>query len=140
MLELRESFAAAEIETLGGISPRVAPFADVRDLGGLLQRAGFALPVADVERTVVRYRDFATLVSDLRAMGETNALAERSRSSLRGRLWLPQSRTMRAQSRGRRRSPASNLRHRLSDGLGAARKPAKAAQAGKREIATCQLR
>jgi SAM-dependent methyltransferase len=82
LLELRESFAAAEIETLGGVSPRVAPFADVRDLGGLLQRAGFALPVADQERTVVRYREFAKLVSDLRAMGETNALAERNRSPL----------------------------------------------------------
>ena len=81
--EIREAFAAAEIETLGGVSPRVAPFADVRDLGGLLQRAGFALPVADVERTVVRYRNFRTLVSDLRAMGETNALAQRSRKSLR---------------------------------------------------------
>ncbi|MEJ1969826.1 MAG: methyltransferase domain-containing protein [Rhizomicrobium sp.] len=79
LTELRQSLAAAEIETLGGISPRVAPFADVRDLGGLLQRAGFALPVADVERTVVRYSDLFSLVRDLRAMGETNALTERSR-------------------------------------------------------------
>jgi SAM-dependent methyltransferase len=82
LFELRESLAAAETETLGGISPRVAPFADVRDLGGLLQRAGFALIVADVERTVVRYRDMATLFADLRAMGETNALAERNRQPL----------------------------------------------------------
>ncbi len=81
--ELRESFAAGQLETLDGISPRVAPLADVRALGGLLQRAGFALPVADVERTVVRYREFQTLVSDLRAMGETNALQERSRRPLR---------------------------------------------------------
>jgi SAM-dependent methyltransferase len=80
--ELRASLAAGELETLGGISPRVAPFADVRQLGGLLQRAGFALPVADVERTVVRYREFQTLVSDLRAMGETNALEERLRKPL----------------------------------------------------------
>lgn len=80
--ELRESLAAGELETLGGISPRVAPFADVRQLGGLLQRAGFALPVADVERTVVRYREFQTLVADLRAMGESNALHERSRKPL----------------------------------------------------------
>jgi hypothetical protein len=80
--ELRESLAAGELETLGGISPRVAPFADVRQLGGLLQRAGFALPVADVERTVVRYREFNTLVSDLRSVGETNALHERSRKPL----------------------------------------------------------
>ena len=83
LFELRESFAAAEIETLGGVSPRVAPFADVRDHGGLMQRAGFALPVADVERTVVRYRNFGTLVADLREMGETNALAERSKKPLR---------------------------------------------------------
>lgn len=83
LTELRQSLAAAEIEIKGGVSPRVAPFADVRDLGGLLQRAGFALPVADVERTVVRYRDFAQLIADLRAMGETNALAERSRKPMR---------------------------------------------------------
>lgn len=80
--ELREAFAAAEIETTGGVSPRVAPFADVRDLGGLLQRAGFALPVADVERTTVLYRDFTSLLRDLRAHGETNALVQRSRKFL----------------------------------------------------------
>lgn len=83
LTELRQSLAAAEIETLGGVSPRVAPFADVRDLGGLLQRAGFALPVADVERTVVRYSSLSQLFADLRAMGETNALAERSRKPMR---------------------------------------------------------
>jgi len=78
LTELRQAFAAAEAETTGGASPRVAPFADVRDLGGLLQRAGFALPVADVERTTVRYRELATLFADLRALGETNVLAGRS--------------------------------------------------------------
>jgi SAM-dependent methyltransferase len=81
--ELRASFAAAESETLGGISPRVSPFADVRDLGGLLQRAGFALPVADVERLVVRYGDLAGLARDLRAHGLTNVLSERSRKFFR---------------------------------------------------------
>jgi SAM-dependent methyltransferase len=80
--ELREAFAAAEIETTGGVSPRVAPFADVRDLGGLLQRAGFALPVADVERTSVLTHDFPSLLRDLRAHGETNALVQRSRKFL----------------------------------------------------------
>lgn len=80
--ELRDSFAVAEAATTGGISPRVAPFADVRDLGGLLQRAGFALPVADVERTTVLYRDFGSLVHDLRSHGETSALIERSRKTL----------------------------------------------------------
>jgi hypothetical protein len=83
LTELRQSLAAAEIEIMGGVSPRVAPFADVRDLGGLLQRAGFALPVADVERTVARYSDFMALVRDLRALGETNALVERSRRPMR---------------------------------------------------------
>lgn len=81
--ELRESFAAAEIQTTGGISPRVSPFADVRDLGALLQRAGFALPVADVERSQVRYGDFSGLVRDLRAHGLTNALSERRKNFLR---------------------------------------------------------
>src|SRR6185437_14680236 len=83
LTELREGFAQAEIQTRGGISPRVSPFADVRDLGGLLQRAGFALPVADVERLTVRYRDLGGLVKDLRALGETNALVERSRKPMR---------------------------------------------------------
>jgi SAM-dependent methyltransferase len=77
LTELREAFAAGEIATLGGISPRVAPMADVRELGALLQRAGYALPLADVERTTVRYRDFPTLVRDLRLHGETNALVGR---------------------------------------------------------------
>jgi SAM-dependent methyltransferase len=81
--ELRETFAMAESETLGGISPRVSPFADVRDLGGLLQRAGFALPVADVERLTARYGDFRDLARDLRAQGLTNVLSERSRRFLR---------------------------------------------------------
>jgi SAM-dependent methyltransferase len=81
--ELRESFAHAETATRGGISPRVAPFADVRDLGALLQRGGFALPVADVERLTVLYRDFFSLARDLRAHGLTNAMSERSKQFLR---------------------------------------------------------
>lgn len=81
--ELREAFAHAETATRGGISPRVSPFADVRDLGGLLQRAGFALPVSDVERLTVRYGDFFALARDLRAHGFTNTLTERSRRPLR---------------------------------------------------------
>jgi len=81
--ELRDAFAHAESATRGGISPRVSPFADVRDLGALLQRAGFALPVADVEKLMVRYRDFSGLASDLRAHGLTNVMTERSRAPLR---------------------------------------------------------
>ena len=76
--ELRESLAAAEIEVLGGASPRVVPMSDIRDLGQLLQRAGFSLPVADVDRTTVTYGSLFSLVSDLRANGQTNVLHERS--------------------------------------------------------------
>ena len=83
LAELREAFAHAESATRGGISPRVSPFADVRDLGGLLQRAGFALPVSDVERLCVRYADIFGLARDLRAHGMTNVMAERSRAPLR---------------------------------------------------------
>jgi SAM-dependent methyltransferase len=81
--ELRQSFAAAESEVEGGVSPRVAPFADVREMGALLQRAGFALPVTDVERLTVRYSSPFILMGELRRMGATNALAERRRTPLR---------------------------------------------------------
>lgn len=76
--ELRDVLATAEIETSGGLSPRVAPFLGVSDLGGLLGRAGFALPVTDVDRVVVRYRSIVDLFADLRAMGATNPLLDRS--------------------------------------------------------------
>jgi SAM-dependent methyltransferase len=79
LTELRQSFAEAESEITGGISPRVFPFADVRDMGGLLQRAGFTLPVTDSESITVRYGDMFSLMADLRAMGATNSLTERSR-------------------------------------------------------------
>lgn len=83
LTELRQSLLAAEVEVSGGASPRVAPFADLRDLGSLLQRAGFALPVVDSELVTVRYRDLFGLLRDLRAMGWANALLERSRKPLR---------------------------------------------------------
>ncbi|MBS9478227.1 methyltransferase domain-containing protein [Ancylobacter radicis] len=83
LMELREAFAIAESDTLGGISPRVAPFADLRDLGGLLQRAGLALPVTDVDRVVVRYGDPLALLHDLRRMGAANPLTDRRRTPLR---------------------------------------------------------
>jgi SAM-dependent methyltransferase len=83
LTELRQSFAAAEAELEGGLSPRVAPFADLRDLGALLQRAGFALPVTDVDRVVVRYADAFALMHDLRRMGAANVLTERRRTPLR---------------------------------------------------------
>ncbi|MFC0284356.1 methyltransferase domain-containing protein [Camelimonas abortus] len=81
--ELRQAFTRAEAETTGGVSPRVAPFADVRDMGALLQRAGFALPVADLETLTVRYAHPLRLLADLRAMGVANALADRRRAPLR---------------------------------------------------------
>jgi SAM-dependent methyltransferase len=83
LTELRQSFTAAEAELTGGASPRVAPFADVRALGVLLQRAGFALPVADVDRITVRYEEPFALMRDLRRMGATNALSARKRTPLR---------------------------------------------------------
>jgi SAM-dependent methyltransferase len=83
LTELRQSFAAAESEIDGGISPRVSPFADLRDLGALLQRAGFALPVTDVDRVHVRYNSAFDLMADLRRMGAANALVARRRQPLR---------------------------------------------------------
>jgi SAM-dependent methyltransferase len=83
LTELRSAFAAAESEIEGGISPRVAPFADIRELGGLLQRAGFALPVVDSERVMVRYDSALALMRDLRRMGATNILHERLRTPLK---------------------------------------------------------
>src|SRR5689334_6369547 len=83
LTELRQSFAAAEAECEGGVSPRVAPFADLRDVGHLLQRAGLALPVTDVDRIVVRYDNAFALMRDLRGMGATNILLERRRTPTR---------------------------------------------------------
>ena len=83
LTELRQSLAAAESEIEGGISPRVSPFADISDLGGLLQRAGFALPVSDVDSFTVRYANPLALMHDLRRMGATNALVERRKMPMR---------------------------------------------------------
>jgi SAM-dependent methyltransferase len=83
LAELREAFAQAESEVEGGVSPRVAPFADLRELGALLQRAGFALPVVDSDRLTVRYQSVFDLMRDLRRMGATNVLNERRRTPLR---------------------------------------------------------
>ena len=81
--ELRACLAEAEAAVTGGLSPRVAPMAELRDMGGLLQRAGFALPVADAAVLNVEYRDAWHLMRDLRAMGETNALSARLRKPTR---------------------------------------------------------
>ena len=83
LTELRDALASAESQIEGGISPRVSPFVEVRMLGGLLQRAGLALPVTDVDRVTVRYANALELMRDLRRMGATNALIERSRKPLK---------------------------------------------------------
>jgi SAM-dependent methyltransferase len=86
LTELRQSFTAAESEILGGASPHIAPFADVRDMGTLLQRAGFALPVTDIERLTVRYSTLSSLIRDLRAHGQSNALFGRRKSFIGKRM------------------------------------------------------
>jgi SAM-dependent methyltransferase len=83
LTELRQSLTIAESEVLGGASPRVAPFVEVRTLGALTQRADLALPVVDLDRSIVRYADIVALMRDLRAFGATNALHARSRRPLR---------------------------------------------------------
>ncbi|MGL4727155.1 MAG: methyltransferase domain-containing protein [Bosea sp. (in: a-proteobacteria)] len=88
LTELRQSLIAAEASLTGGASMRVAPFADLRDMGALLQRAGFALPVADVESVTVRYGDMFGLIRDLRAMGLTAALNERPQRAAPRALWM----------------------------------------------------
>lgn len=86
LVELRDAFAEAEIDVAGGISPRVSPFADLRDAGGLLQRAGFALPVVDADTVTVTYDSALHLMADLRGMGETNLVLERRRTPTTRRL------------------------------------------------------
>lgn len=81
--ELRASMMEAEAETAGGVAPRVSPFVDVREAGNLLSRAGFALPVVDAENIEVTYENIFKLMADLRAMAETNAVLERSKSPIR---------------------------------------------------------
>jgi SAM-dependent methyltransferase len=83
LTELRQAFAIAEAETEGGVSPRVIPFLDVQAAGALLQRASFALPVTDVDRITVRYDSAPALMRDLRRMGASNSMVERSRRPLK---------------------------------------------------------
>jgi NADH dehydrogenase [ubiquinone] 1 alpha subcomplex assembly factor 5 len=88
LAELRLCLLDAELEITGGASPRVSPFVDVRDAGGLLQRAGFALPVVDADLLTVSYPDALALMRDLRGMGETNCLVERRRNLTRREVLL----------------------------------------------------
>jgi SAM-dependent methyltransferase len=83
LVELRDCLVAAELAVTGGVHPRVSPFADVRDMGGLMQRAGFALPVVDADRLTVTYPDALALMRELRGMGESNLVRERPRGLTR---------------------------------------------------------
>ena len=130
LFELRTALLAAEEEVEGGASPRVAPFADVRDLGGLLQRAQFALPVVDAETVVVTYADPLALMRELRAMGAANVLRARSRKPLRRATLLRVVGDLRTALRPGRRPHPRHLRDPDADRLGAARKPAEAPAAG----------
>jgi SAM-dependent methyltransferase len=122
--ELRNALAEAEIAETGGLSPRVAPMAEVRQMGALLQRAGLALPVADAHRMTVSYGDIFALMHDLRAMGETNALIDRHRKPAR-KSCSPGHSAIYAGPLPRRRGPhPRDLRGHLSHRLGAAREPA----------------
>ncbi|WP_019223413.1 methyltransferase domain-containing protein [Bartonella rattaustraliani] len=87
LVELHESLLHAEMEIYGGVSPRIHPFADIREVGALLQRAGFALPVADIENVTIRYNTMFDLMHDLKAMGMQNALINRSRSPVSKRFF-----------------------------------------------------
>ena len=86
MKELRESWLAAETEISGGVTPRVAPMIDLRETGGLLQRAGLALPVADMDRVTLRYADAFALMREIKALGFANPLRGRSSSPVTGQL------------------------------------------------------
>ena len=88
LFELRESLMRAELEIAGGAGPRVSPFIDVRDAGMLLQRAGFALPVVDVDTITVTYEHPLKLLAELRGMGEASALAQPGRGFSRSMLAL----------------------------------------------------
>lgn len=105
--ELRSSLAEAEVAIRGGLSPRVLPMGDIRDLGGLLQRAGFALPVADITPLTVSYSDPLALLHDLRAMGESNAMAQRNRVPSPKALFARMSKTYQATYAEAGRIPAT---------------------------------
>lgn len=83
LVELRDVLMRAELDITGGAAPRISPFADTRDMGGLLQRAGFALPVTDRDLIVVRYDNLFKLMADLKAMGATSVLRDRSKKPMR---------------------------------------------------------
>ena len=129
LVELRTALLAAEEEMEGGASPRVAPFADVQDLGALLQRAKFALPVVDADTVTATYPDALALMREIRAMGAANALTARRRTPLRRATLMRAPRGLPAALRPAGRPRTSDVRDRHLDRLGAAREPAAAAAA-----------
>ena len=129
LTELRQSLTMAESEILGGASPRVAPFVEVRALGALVQRAGLALPVVDLDRSTVRYADIFALMRDLRAFGAANALQAAAAGRCAAKCCARRRRLRRAVRRSGR-PPARDVRHPLALRLGAARKPAEALEPG----------
>lgn len=134
LFELRDSLMRAELEVTGGAAPRVAPFADTRSLGALLQRAGFALPVADTDRVTVRYADLFGLVRDLRAMGATNHACRAIQDTARSCGHRSRRRYLRKRTCGSGRTPARHLRPCFTVGLGTTRKPAEAHEAGTAKV------
>ena len=126
LIELRQSLTQAEAEIEGGASPRVAPFADLRDIGGLLQRAGFALPVTDSDVVRVRYAHAFALMQDLRRMGLTNALQRPAESPAAARDPAAGGRDLCGALRRCRRPHSGDLRDRLAVRLDPAREPAEA--------------
>ena len=138
LYELREAFVLAEAEHDSGASPHVAPFADVRDLGGLLQRAQLALPVADSDCIVVHYSDPFALMHELQAMGASNMLRERRRRPMRRRNSAACGPNLCRAARPARRPHPGHLRDRHRNRLGPAREPAAAAAAGIRPSTACR--
>ena len=120
LAELREALTLAESEIRGGASPRVMPTADVRDLGALLQRAGFALPVADRDVVTVRYNSAFDLFRELRAMGATNALTARDRRPIARGLFLRAAEIYAERFSDPDRPGARDLRYRFAIRMGAA--------------------
>ena len=138
MHELREAWLAAEAEISGGASPRVAPFADVRDMGALLQRAGFALPVVDSETVTVTYADPLALMQEVKAMGASNMLIARRRTPVTRAPAAAGGGDLRRALRRGRWARAGHLRDPHAHRVGAGRQPAETAASRLGHDAACR--
>ena len=136
--QLRAAVGQAEIEVTGGLSPRIAPMAELRDLGALLQRAGLALPVADAVPLTAEYRDLTHLMRDLRAMGETNVLTDRLKSPTRRQVFVSRATDLCRSLCHARGSPARNFRPDLPDQLVAGCQPTPTPAPGVSQDAPCR--